>query len=69
MMEALDIDLQTYMYKILENDIEIISFFDTRVKIGISIGRALEMVYEHFTHCDLKPENIMLKKVNSDWQV
>jgi serine/threonine protein kinase len=60
------LELEAFQYfKLLEKR-SIPSFFHTRVKLLLNLGHALESVFDTFFHCDIKPENIMFKRINED---
>jgi serine/threonine protein kinase len=63
-MELLDLEMADYQQQILSNITK--PYLHTRLKIGESIANALILFYDRYSHCDLKPKNIMAKKLNDE---
>ena len=63
-MEYLDFSLQNLMDQVRTSKIRL--FLSTRLKIARNISVALLSIINSFTHCDLKPQNIMLKSISEE---
>jgi serine/threonine protein kinase len=63
-MECLDLEIFVYQKQILKNITR--PYLHTRLKIGETVANALILFYDKYSHCDLKPENLMAKKLNEE---
>jgi serine/threonine protein kinase len=61
-MEFLDMTLKEYYQSVLQKSV--FSHFLTRLRIFSNICNGLSVILSEFSHCDLKPQNIMLKKIS-----
>jgi serine/threonine protein kinase len=62
LMELLDFNLGEYFERLTERSID--DLISNRLLIGEQIAKALLLIIKDFTHCDIKPQNIMFKKLN-----
>ena len=62
LMEYMDISFFDFLNDILLNSL--VFLFHTVVRIGQHLIRALQLIYSEYTHCDVKPENIMFKEIS-----
>ena len=60
-MEYLDQEMFKYQGQIIKQATSI--YFHTRCKIGESVLQGLISFYSEFSHCDIKPENLMAKSL------
>ena len=63
-MEFLDYGLFEYFKDIRNQKVK--SFFHSRLRLTLNIASALLSIDSKYTHCDIKPENIMLKQIDLD---
>ena len=63
-MEKLDFDLSDYQLTLTDNWAPL--YFHTRCQIGESVLKGLVAMFPKYSHCDIKPQNIMAKMVNDD---
>jgi serine/threonine protein kinase len=63
-MERLDVSFLELIDLFFNNEVEL--FMDSRVDLYILAMQGLEIINKHFLHCDVKPENIMLKKISPE---
>jgi hypothetical protein len=61
-MESMDWTLSAYHNNVLKN--RTLSHFVTRLRIFINVCNGLLKMFPLMCHCDLKPGNIMLKKIS-----
>lgn len=61
-MEYFDMSLENYFDDIAANRTN--SLFVTRLRIYLNLGQALLKIIKDYTHCDIKPENIMLREIS-----
>lgn len=60
-----DLSLNAYQDQIYQKKIN--SNFLTRLRIFFNLGFGLNEIYGKYTHCDLKPENVMFKKIDEEY--
>jgi serine/threonine protein kinase len=63
-MEYLDLTLGDYYNMVLDKTV--FSHFVTRLRIFVNITNGLKIILPKFSHCDLKPNNIMLKTISRE---
>lgn len=63
--EKMDTDLYKYAKNARANKVKMFPVLE-RVKLGVHLTQGIEMISSKMEHCDIKPENIMLKKVAED---
>ena len=61
--EKMDTDLYKYSKSVRDNQVKLFTTLE-RVKLGVHLTKGLQMISSRMEHCDIKPENIMLKKVS-----
>ena len=61
-MEYLDFGLFENFKEVRSHKVE--SFFHSRLRLTLNITSPLLSINSKYTHCDIKPENIMLKQIN-----
>lgn len=61
-MEFLDESLYQYLRQVKYRQVE--SFFHTRLRLLLNVANGLILISKDYTHCDIKPENLMLKKIS-----
>jgi serine/threonine protein kinase len=77
MMEKLDFNFDDYLEKLNKNvynrtsgkfefEYKFDNLLQTRLTIGENIATSLISIIPKYTHCDLKPANIMVRKINDD---
>jgi serine/threonine protein kinase len=58
-MEALDLEIQDVLDDIVAN--KTAPYLHTRIEIGEAVLKGLITFYKKYTHCDIKPSNLMAK--------
>lgn len=60
--DFLELEAFEYFKQVIKGTVA--SFFHTRLKFMINIGHGLQSIYNDYYHCDIKPENLMFKRVS-----
>jgi serine/threonine protein kinase len=63
-MEFLDVEVYDYLRKIKYGEVH--SFLHTRLRFMLNVGNGLLKIVSKYTHCDLKPHNLMFKKISME---
>ena len=64
-VENLDYELEKYNQKFLAGELEYFAFIE-RVQLGINSLKGVILINKLYYHCDIKSENMMLKKLTSE---
>lgn len=63
-MDLLDKSLGEYLDDVDRGNVD--SSLLTRLRVFTNVGKALVTIIKKYSHCDLKPDNVMLKKVSPE---